>query len=96
MKTNFLSRKFIVWVASTIIFWMMYLITLALCPKCIEPWVLIVVMIIDAILGIAYIGGNVWKATVEVAKIGLPMATGTAQTMITRDIGPASAGDSQP
>lgn len=69
---NFLSRKFLVFILLTVIFWGALITTALLTAGVVDSLVFIVVVIADTLLGIAYIGGNVWQKIIQTAQIAVP------------------------
>lgn len=73
--SNFLSRKFVVWVVCTVLFYTAYVLTLAMAPQVLGDWGLLAVMILHTIVSIIYIGGNVLQKSFELARIAIPTMT---------------------
>jgi hypothetical protein len=75
---TFVSRKLLVWVTCTVLFYTAYVLTLCLAPAAMTDWMLLAVLIMHTIVSIVYIGGNVLQKSFELARVGITNYTGGA------------------
>lgn len=69
---GFLSRKFLVFILLTIVFWAAFIFSAIVIPEIITGIVFIVVASLNTLLGIIYIGGNVWQKIIQTAQQAIP------------------------